>query len=146
MKCKNTFNFLLPMILALLLFSCDNSEIADSADSESSTEESSENIRLNNGQKWKVNEEIIEHIALSEDVYESFEGDDYKSLSEELMEHTNNLIQSCKMTGLAHEELHKWLHPHLELIKEIKDATSENGEDYLVKLEDSFVDFHSFFE
>ena len=142
---KVAFQFLFVFTLTFGLLSCG--ERGGSQENKRDSEEQQTNrLQLNNGSKWKVNEEIIEHIGHAELTYETFEGDDYEVLYEELMEHTNNLIQSCTMTGRAHEELHKWLESHLSLIKEVKLADAKSGQKFLDKLEDSFVDFHTYFE
>jgi hypothetical protein len=103
-------------------------------------------ISLNNGQKWKVNEEMLPHIEKSEAVFKAFEGDNYQQLSEDMMLHTNNLIQSCTMDGASHDELHKWLHPHLELLKSLGTVSSNEAEKEIVPaLEKSFKTFHKYF-
>ena len=108
------------------------------------SEEESTSISLNNGEKWQVNEEMLPHIEKSEAVFNSFEGDNYQKLSKDMMMHTNNLIQSCTMDGASHDELHKWLHPHLELIKSL--GNKGEGPEKYAELKQSFQVFHKYFK
>lgn len=140
--------------LIALLMSCNNSVEIDknSVDktapkAEKTSEEKSPAISLNNGEKWNVNEEMLPHIEKSEAVFDSFEGKDYSQLSKDMMVHTNNLIQSCTMDGALHDELHKWLHPHLELIKSLERVSPEKAEKEIIPaLEQSFNTFHKYFK
>jgi hypothetical protein len=148
--------FFLIGVFAALMMSCEN-ETQSSHDMEHTkdvehtdeketnhSEEESVSISLNDGEKWKVNEEMLPHIKKSEAVFNSFEGDDYQKLSKDMMMHTNNLIQSCTMDGKSHDELHKWLHPHLELIKALGNK-GEGAEKY-AELKHSFEVFHKYFK
>ena len=85
-------------------------------------------LELNNGQKWKVNEEMKPHIEQGRLLLIAFlkeDGADHRQLAEDLQEQNSKLIKSCTMDGASHDELHKWLHPHLELVKELKHAETE---------------------
>src|SRR5690554_5471571 len=77
-------------------------------------------IELDNGAKWKVNEEMIPFVHNAEAILGQYKGGDYKKLAEQLANENKKLINSCTMKGKSHDELHKWLHPHLELVKDLK--------------------------
>lgn len=139
--------------LIALLMSCNTSNTDETTEKktvqneEQTTKEESSKISLNNGEKWKVNEEMLPHIEKSEDDFNDFEGDDYKQLSKDMMKHTNNLIQSCTMDGASHDELHKWLHPHLELLKSLSSVNNQKAEEEIIPaIEKSFNTFHKYFE
>lgn len=107
----------------------------------------SDELQLNKGEKWKVNTEMLPFIIESENHVKNFDGSDIDSLLVTLKSLNTQLISSCTMTGEAHDELHKWLHPHLSLIKEMTAETSlEVKNQKLEKLEESFQIFHVFFE
>jgi hypothetical protein len=76
----------------------------------------SQTIELNNGEKWKVNAEMIPHILEGEEILAKYDNTDYKTLAKQLKEKNSGLIKSCTIEGKSHDELHKWLHPHIELI------------------------------
>jgi hypothetical protein len=87
-----------------------------------------EKIELNNGQKWAVNQEMKPHIEQGREVLNAYLSDgstDHLKLVKDLQEQNSKLIKSCTMDGKAHDELHKWLHPHLELIKALRDTKTE---------------------
>lgn len=140
--------------LIALLMSCntpnktdENTESKTVQKVEQTSEEKSSEISLNNGEKWKVNEEMLPHIEKSEAVFNAFEGEDYDQLSKDMMEHTNNLIQSCTMDGASHDELHKWLNPHLELLKSLSSDNPQKAKrDIIPEIEKSFTTFHKYFE
>ncbi len=141
----------LATLMSLLLSNCKSDEKHSHNESELTKAHQTMNgeavILLNDGIKWKVNEEMLPHIEKSELVFKSFEEEDYQRLSTDMLKHTNNLIQSCTMEGEAHDELHKWLHPHLELIKELGESSNkEEGRSIYEQLNKSFATFHKFFE
>lgn len=138
----------------VLLFGCNNqenpkNEIKVTKESESQINEINE-LELNNGEKWSVNEEMKPHIeegAIILEKYLASEGSDYNELATALSNQNNQLIKSCTMTGVAHDELHKWLHPHIQLINKLKET--ENHEDskrVVMELEQSFKTYKKYFQ
>src|SRR5690554_5348113 len=127
---------LLALSASIFLFwSCKNSEKKTESESnipEMQAEshhhaESSEVIELNNGEKWIVNDEMKPFVLKGSTMVDEFIQEnktDYKELDEQLKEQNNQLIKSCTMDGKSHDELHKWLHPHLELVKELENETN----------------------
>lgn len=147
-------------VAMMLLFTNCNNDLS-SNDDENHKEESKEHVEnrdsdqkddegtlsLNAGEKWKVNPEMLPHIQKSEKVFKNFEGNNYTKLSEDLMTPTNELIQSCTMGGKSHDELHKWLHPHIKLIKSLSEVENdEEGKEKYYELNESFETFHKYFE
>ncbi len=69
------------------------------------------------------------------------------ALASRLEEQNNQLISSCTMEGKSHDELHKWLHPHLQLVKALKNAeTEKQAEGVIKKLEESYKTYHQHFQ
>jgi len=154
----NRSYILIGIITVAVLMSCKNEtdqrqeenhsdqHVEQEVDKKSNKSEA-ELISLNEGEKWKVNEEMIPHIQKSERVFNEFEGNDYSQLSEDMMKHTNKLIQSCTMDGKSHDELHKWLHPHIELIKKLGSVEDDDKAEKLLKeIEASFEVYHKYFK
>lgn len=57
------------------------------------------------------------------------------------------LIGSCTMQGESHDELHKWLHPHIALIKKLEDAKDPKVAEVIVgQIEQSFQTYQNYFE
>ena len=109
-----------------------------------------ENIQLNNGEKWLVNAEMKPHVQLSSKIFSDYlaqSGSDYKKLATDLKDQNDQLIKSCTMKGESHDELHKWLHPHITLVSnlaEAEDATTAKS--IVAQLEQSFKTYHNYFQ
>ena len=109
----------------------------------------SNQILLDNGNRWKVNPEMIPHLQASEQALKSYQNNnssDYKQLTVEMKKHNDQLISSCTMKGESHEQLHHWLHPHLKLVKALSEAENEEAAERIIKkLEASFEEYHNYF-
>ena len=79
--------------------------------------------------------------------YEQSKSISFQDLAVQLSEANNALISSCTMSGESHDELHKWLHPHLELTAKLKVAQSEEEAEILIeKLLQSYEKYSEYFE
>ena len=147
---------LIPAI-ALFLFSCGNASNEKSEDlSEIETHDEhhhdheSEAIELNNGEKWTVDANMLTHIRTMENDVISFakvEQKDYKVLSEKLQASIDLLTSNCTMTGQAHDELHKWLLPYIDLVKELSEAINEaEALQQFENIQTSFTTFNQYFQ
>ena len=133
-------------LLALLVIGCSEQTPSE----QTPMETPSENILLNKGDKWLVNEEMKPFILEAENIlteYIASKSSDYTVLAASLQEKNTGLINSCTMEGESHEELHKWLHPHMDLIEALANAeTQEMAEPLIAQLSESFVSFHTYFQ
>ena len=147
---------LIPAI-ALFLFSCGNASNEKSEDlSEIEThdehhhDDESEAIELNNGEKWTVDANMLTHIRTMENDVISFakvEQKDYKVLSEKLQASSDLLTSHCTMTGQAHDELHKWLLPYMDLVEELSEAINEaEALQQFENIQTSFTTFNQYFQ
>lgn len=145
-------------IIALGLFtfmSCKNTSETKVLETHSKVEPAgattmeTEKLALNNNQKWEVNQEMKPYIENGELLVNQFlqeKRTDYKALAQQLKEENNKLIKSCTMDGASHDALHKWLHPHLELVNTLENATEkEKGEELVTKTADSYKTYHQYF-
>lgn len=108
-------------------------------------------LYLNDGKPWKINEEMKPYLTKSKEILKTYNNNEndtnYESLSLFLKEQNNLLIRSCTMTGEAHDVLHEWLMPHLELTAALEKAESQEEADNIIHdLYNSFVDFNKFFK
>lgn len=144
-------------VISLFLFSCGNTSNEKSKEqTETVTHEEhqhndeNETIELNNGGKWKVDANMITHIRNMENDIISFdkaEQRDYKSLSEKLQSNIDLLTSNCTMKGKAHDELHKWLLPYIDLVKELSEAKDETeAEKQFQNIQTSFTTFNKYFQ
>jgi hypothetical protein len=144
-------------VLNLFLFGCGNTSNENPKEQrgtaiheEHNHNEESEAIKLNNGEKWKVDANMITHIRNMENDVISFakvEPKDYKALSAKLQSNIDLLTSNCTMEGKAHDELHKWLLPYIDLVNELAEAKEETkAEKQFQKIENSFITFNQYFQ
>jgi len=144
-------------VISLFLFSCGNtSNEKPKEQTETATHEEHQHnaeiqtIELNNGEKWKVDANMISHIRNMENDVISFakvEKKDYKSLSEKLQTNIDLLTSNCTMKGKAHDELHKWLLPYIDLVKELSEAKVETeASKQFENIQTSFTTFNQYFQ
>ena len=141
---------------SLLIYSCNNKKEDVVVESDHATEAtthddhaSTDALRLNDKQKWVVNEEMKPFVMKGEELVSTYvdgSNKDYKLLAEQLKSQNEQLIKSCTMDGESHDELHKWLHPHLELTKKLTEETNPETSAVLVnKLQQSYQEYHQYF-
>ena len=107
-------------------------------------------IELNQGEKWKINAEMMPPLEASEKLILDFSASDnknYQALAKKLKEKNQVLISSCTMKGKSHDELHKWLHPYIGLVDQLENANDTNEPNQVfLKVEQSFVIFNQYFQ
>lgn len=145
------------IVISLFLFSCGNtSKEKSKEETETVTHEEHQHnaeiqtIELNNGEKWNVDTNMITHIRNMENDIISFakvEQKDYKSLSNKLQSNIDLLTSNCTMKGKAHDELHKWLLPYIDLVKELSEAKDETeAAKQFENIQTSFSTFNQYFQ
>ncbi|MBK8633817.1 MAG: hypothetical protein IPN72_09745 [Saprospiraceae bacterium] len=150
---KSTITPLLLLLLAVFTLNCKNQN-KDEAHANLPTaaveEPNIQTINLNDGEKWAVNEEMKPFISDSEKILNEFiakKSNDFISLAAQLKEKNAGLVKSCTMQGASHDELHKWLHPHMELIKSLANASDlEAASKTIDELKESFITYNQFFQ
>lgn len=71
----------------------------------------------------------------------------YKTLSENLKKNIHTLTSNCTMEGKAHDELHKWLLPYIELVDKFSEAgTKQEASGYFQQIKTSFITFNQYFQ
>jgi hypothetical protein len=142
------------MLFLLVLMGCQpksDHQAVEKNDSESTPhhEESSE-IKLNNGEKWKVDDHMMVHLRNMETAVAALKNpslSECKELSKQLQSHLDLLTSNCTMKGQAHDELHKWLLPFLDLVDTFSKVTSEpDANSSFNEIEKSFLVFNQYFQ
>src|SRR5690554_3133342 len=109
-----------------------------------------EELVLNDGERWVINDEMKPHLSQQEEIiaeYIAAKSDNYAKLAEDLKTHNASLIKSCTMDGKSHDELHKWLHPHIDLLGDLGKAESvDEANEVIEDLNESFETFHAYFQ
>lgn len=152
-------NVLFPLFTAVfILYSCSNTsteKVEAEVEDETIVEEANhhhnkEEITLNNGKKWKVDEEMIVFIRNMETSINEFEDEtqkDYIALAQVIDENIRELTSNCTMEGQVHDELHKWLVPFIGLSEEFDVATNAVEQERIYqKFKSSFEVFNTYFE
>lgn len=140
----------------LFLWSCNNASEKQTAQQETNKhaehhqDGNANAIELNNGEKWIVNEEMKPFVSKGEELINAYiqnNQTDYKALAQDLNKQNEQLVKSCTMNGKSHDELHKWLHPHLETVKTLENETEATKANKMVlDLQDSYEQYHKYFQ
>lgn len=145
------------LAMSLFLFGCENSITKNStAEQETVAEEThnhqdiGETLVLNNGEKWKVDNNMMIYIQNMEADMNSFAANnqkDYQLLADELQKNVKLLTSNCTMNGAAHDELHKWLVPYITEVNELTEAKNENEAFKTFKnIQESLNTFNQYFQ
>ncbi len=138
------------VLSAFFLFSCNSKTKEETTQTNQTTEtevhnhDDHEAVQLDNGKKWKVDDNMMVHInQMEKDIATLNQPEDFEKLSENLNKNVDLLTANCTMKGQAHDELHKWLLPYIDLVNDFsKDKSAEN----LQKITASFASFKNYFE
>ncbi|MFT5823380.1 MAG: hypothetical protein ACI8ZM_004641 [Crocinitomix sp.] len=146
------------ILISVVLFSCGNQEEKLAIDITSdSTEVTPTEVEANPhdlimiaGEKWVIDEGMRISIDSIEMGMQAFSGAtlaDYEDLSGDLKHHTKSVILNCTMKGQAHDELHKWLLPFIDLRKELIGITTvDEGKVIAADLNNELTIFNTYFE
>jgi len=152
---------ILALVLGITLFACNNSsnEKASNFKAETTTNEEThshnkiEPIVLNDGEKWVVVPEMMlfirdmENGVIEFSAKENPSSDEYQELAVLIDQNIRDLTSNCTMEGQAHDELHKWLVPFIELSVQFDAATDlEEQKDIYEKFNQSYKTFNRFFK
>lgn len=143
--------------ISLFLFSCDsasstkaNEQTETTIHEEQHHNEEMDTIELNDGAKWIVDAHMMTHIRNMENDVNSFATADqmeYSVLTEKLQTNLDLLTSNCTMKGKAHDELHKWLLPFIDLVKELSAAKDDAASaQQLKRIQISFSTFKQYFQ
>ncbi|MCG3165392.1 MAG: hypothetical protein POELPBGB_01155 [Bacteroidia bacterium] len=133
-------------LISLFLFSCSNT--ASQKEHQHNTE--TQVIELNNGEKWEVDDNMLVHIRNMENDVQEFATagqKNYTVLSDKLQKNIDLLTSDCTMKGKAHDELHKWLLPYIDLVKELSETEDQTeAAKQFQNIQTSFITFNQYFQ
>lgn len=119
-------------------------------DVKSATEKAEEAVPAAPAKKWLVPAAMSVHVRNLEKSIASFESEkaaDHAALAISIDKDLKQMIASCTMAGEAHETLHDWLAPFLELATEYANATElAVQKEKIVAMRGAFSTFHEKFE
>jgi hypothetical protein len=138
-----------------LFFSCKNNTQPSGQEKIVQTEKNqkkvlqSDELQLNSNEKWTVNEEMKPYVLQGEEIVNTYlqtKNNDYIYLAKQLKELNEKLIKSCTMEGSSHNELHKWLHPHLEMVAALESSSNaDKAKEKVEKIANSYQTYHLYF-
>lgn len=133
----------------LLLISCNTKskeENIPEIKTEKHQHSENETIQLNEGEKWKVDENMMLHIRNMERnvfLFSKENQQNHSLLAGKLKADIDLLTSNCTMKGKAHDELHKWLLPYIELVDAFYKEKSANQ---FIEIQHSFKTFNQYFQ
>lgn len=141
-------------VIFVFFVGCNNSKNNKSTENHSDIEklqnEEISIMNLNDGNKWLVNEEMKPYVEEAKTLLIDFKknkSENYKELAKALKNKNLQLIKSCTMKGQSHDELHKWLFPHIEKINELVTANNTTEALKIIhQLENSFNIYDQYFQ
>ena len=137
---------LLISAVLLLITSCNehSTEVKKEVETTRVKESSAPKVQLNDGERWAANIATTEGIKNLSVMAESFDSssENYETLQSNLRDEFGLIFKNCTMKGEAHEQLHNYLLPLMELFGEL---TEEASEKTLGKIKDHLARFDSYF-
>lgn len=109
-----------------------------------------EAIVLNEGEKWKVDDNMMIHLkkmAVDVEAAGDQESKDFETLHKQLAEGITALTSNCTMTGQAHDELHKWLVPFIGTANGYDtEMTAKQKQEWLQEVQNAMTVFNLYFQ
>lgn len=144
---------------ALLLFTtlflgCGHSkDSAHNHDHGSHSEHSGDaQIMLDNGKKWKVDDETKLRIENIRGLLKEFQSQkktlalsDYNAIGTKVGTEIDGIIKGCSLTGQAHDELHKLLAMFFPELNNLRSNDLDMAKDGLKNIQELIVQFDIFF-
>lgn len=134
--------------LSIILFSC-SSEKKQEKPEETAKDRTEKEITSKEG-KWKINDTLVMHVKKMESTVTSFhekELEKYHILSDTLTAQINAMVNSCRMKGPGHDELHRWLHPFMKMKNKLGETSNlDTAIDIHQQMKLAFVEFRKKFE
>ncbi|TYB76677.1 hypothetical protein ES676_04850 [Bizionia saleffrena] len=110
----------------------------------------SNDIELNNGNKWQANFETndgVERMKESIKTQSTNSLEDYKTLAKQLSDDKNYVVKNCTMTGASHDNLHIWLLPLMAKIDALSEAkTTKEASQLKHSIEQNVNAYNTYFQ
>jgi len=144
----------------ILLTSCSHEKDQDHAahdqesdngrDSQSLNEEGALSLRLDNGQKWQMDDHTRTMFKKMSALFSAADHTDLPALkqsAQKLQNQIAELIKGCTMTGEAHEQLHVFLSVYIPAVQSLSSATDvHSGENAAATISELLNRYTDYFE
>jgi hypothetical protein len=140
------------LALAIASSSCQRSSTSHTTDAKPDAAATPTTVAAESGTpaKWPMPEAMMQHLRnLEQDVrnLDASAEKDHAALAKKIVGHADQLISSCSMEGKAHDALHEWLMPFLQLNKTYAAAPDPATQAAKFnEIKDSLARFHERFE
>ncbi|HQW83090.1 MAG TPA: hypothetical protein PK987_01440 [Ferruginibacter sp.] len=144
------------ILSVFLLIACHSNENTENKlpDEHSSTaqhqHELGTTLSLNNGIKWKADSSTNENVKNLYNVVSDANPvapEDFQKTGNTIQANINKMISECRMQGVEHDALHKWLEPLMTMNKKLAEITSvEKGKELFGTLRKHIEKYSEFFE
>lgn len=147
----NALTLILVAGISFALYSCSSNESTQATEETAHAHHDHEVLQLNAGKKWKVDDHMMDELRELEAIVNTANRSEntmsLDAIADSLIVHLDLLTSNCTMTGQAHDELHKWLVPFIDLVNEYANYEEEiTARKQLVEMKERFQEFNSYFE
>jgi len=109
-----------------------------------------EGVSLDNTRLWKANLETTEGIKIMQSIMDSFSEENnvkaYASLKDELEAEFTNIFQKCTMKGEAHNQLHNYLKPMIDIFEGLESSDLKTCKTHFKVMENHLAGYANYFE
>src|SRR5690625_2251445 len=144
------------LVCTMFIWSCNQSpdsaaeSPAEAIENHDDHAHEKEPLELNIGENRVVKEDMKPCVRRGHELVHGFIAErrsDYHELAEQWTEQNNQWSQSCTIEGKSHDELQKWLRPHLELVQELKNENDAAEADKIVlEIQQSYLEYQDYFD
>ncbi len=121
--------------------------------SEENSSHKTEPVQLDNGKKWKADQQTNEGVAKMQSLVMAFKKDtpnpgieDYRRLNSQLQTELDSIFKKCTMTGDAHQQLHNFLVGVIKELNVLKEDDLKASEQAFLAMERNLFSYSNFFE
>ncbi|KAB2879447.1 hypothetical protein F9K33_09295 [bacterium] len=112
-----------------------------------------EPVQLDQGKKWKADQQTNEGVAKLQRLVTVFKTEtprpgieDYKRLNSQLQTELDLVFKKCTMTGNAHQQLHNFLASVIKELNTLKEDDLKASEHAVLVMEKNLFSYSNFFE
>ena len=138
------------IVVLLLILSVSFSSCKQNAEKKEPLNNVEDLVELNNGERWKANAEttigIEKMISRMQSFSEKENSLEYRHLKDSLEVDFTEIFQKCTMKGEAHNQLHNYLKPMIDLFEGLDSEELESNKKSFSTLDEHLRIYKKYFE
>jgi len=138
------------LVILLLICSVSFSSCKENTEKKERMNIVEDHVELNNGKRWKANAEttigIEKMISRMQSFSEKENSLGYNQLKDSLESDFTEIFQKCNMKGEAHNQLHNYLKPMVDLFEGLDSKELESNKKNFSKLDEHLLIYKNYFE